>query len=129
MTIQALVVDDNPMNLDVLQKALELEGVSPYLCHHPNDIAPALDEAGNVQLVFLDLEFPNYDGLKLIHSMKQDPRLANVPFVAYTVHISQQNEAAEAGFHSFLGKPLNVDMFHDYLQRILAGEPVWELGQ
>lgn len=129
MTIQALVVDDNPMNLVVLQQALELEGVVPLLCYHPNDIAPALDEAGTVQLVFLDLEFPNHDGLHLIHNLKQDPRLAGVPFVAYTVHISQQNEAAEAGFHSFLGKPLNVDEFPDYLRRILAGEPVWELGQ
>ncbi len=129
MPIQALIIDDNPMNLVVLQQALTLEGVTPFLCHHPNDIIPALDEAGNVQLVFLDLEFPNYNGLSLIHDLMQDPRLAGVPIVAYTVHISQQNEAAEAGFHSFLGKPLNVDMFPDYLQRILSGEPVWELGQ
>jgi hypothetical protein len=33
----------------------------------------------------------------------------------------------EAGFHSFLGKPLNVGRFPNLLRRILSGQPVWEV--
>lgn len=128
MTVQALIIDDNQNNLVVLKQALELEGVVPVLCHHPNDVLTTLDDVGEISVVFLDLEFPNYDGLQLIEEYKKDPRLANAPFVAYTVHISEQNEAAEAGFHSFLGKPLDVDKFPEQLRRILEGEPIWDTG-
>lgn len=129
MTTQALIIDDNPTNLIVLKEALKLEGVTPLLCNHPGEVLTTLDQNGAVAVVFLDLEFPNYSGLDLIREFKQDARLAQVPFVAYTVHISEQNEAAEAGFHSFLGKPLKVEAFPDQLARILSGEPVWDVGQ
>ncbi len=127
--MQALIIDDNPTNLIVLKHALELEGITPLLYDTPRNIQAILGQVGPIDVVFLDLEFPNYDGLKLIKEFKRDPRLADVPFVAYTVHTSQQNEAQEAGFHSFLGKPLNVDRFPEQLQRILSGEPVWDTGQ
>lgn len=127
--MQALIIDDNPTNLVVLKQALELEGVTPLLYETPRNIERALGEVGKIDVVFLDLEFPNYNGLELIKELKKDPRLANVPFVAYTVHTSEQNEAHTAGFHSFLGKPLDVDRFPDQLRRILSGEPVWDTGQ
>jgi len=126
--MQALIIDDNPANLAVLEQALELEGVTPLLYSTPKNIEAILDEVGQIDIVFLDLEFPNYNGLDLIKEFKQDPRLADVPFVAYTVHTSEQNEAQEAGFHSFLGKPLDVDRFPEQLQRILSGEPIWDAG-
>lgn len=127
--MRALIIDDNPTNLVVLKQALELEGVTPLLYETPRNIEKILGEIGPVDIVFLDLEFPNYNGLDIIQEFKKDPRLANVPFVAYTVHTSLQNEAQAAGFHSFLGKPLDVDRFPDQLQRILSGEPVWDVGQ
>jgi two-component system cell cycle response regulator DivK len=81
-----------------------------------------------VDVVFLDLEFPNSDGFQLIHELRAQPALANVPIIAYTVHTSEQNEAQAAGFDGFIGKPLNVNRFPDQLRRILNGESVWEIG-
>lgn len=128
MDIIALVIDDNPNNLDVLAALLRREGVTPVTVDTPRDISAALDDNGPVDVVFLDLEFPNYDGLQLIADLQDDPRLAGVPIVAYTVHVSEQNEARDAGFHSFIGKPLSVERFPDQLARILNGERVWEAG-
>jgi hypothetical protein len=45
--------------------------------------------------------------------------------VAYTVHVSEINTVYQMGFHSFLGKPLDSDLFPDQLARILRGERVW----
>jgi chemosensory pili system protein ChpA (sensor histidine kinase/response regulator) len=105
--MQALIIDDNQSNLMVLKQALELEGIKPLLYDTPRNIRDILGELGKIDIVFLDLEFPNYDGLKVVQELKADPRLEGVPFVAYTVHTSHQNEAHAAGFHSFLGKPLH----------------------
>ncbi len=48
-----------------------------------------------------------------------------IPIVAYTVHISEINMARQVGFHSFLGKPLDMDSFPHHLSQILSGEGVW----
>jgi two-component system cell cycle response regulator DivK len=38
------------------------------------------------------------------------------------------DRARAAGFDGFLGKPLDPDRFPDQIQKILNGQPVWELG-
>ncbi len=123
----ALIVDDNPGNLAALAALLTREAVRPVTLQSPRDVCATLDRIGRVDVVFLDLAFPNLDGLVLIGDLQADERLREVPFVAYTVHTSEQDEARRAGFHSFLGKPLNVERFPDQLRRILSGERVWEV--
>jgi two-component system, cell cycle response regulator DivK len=126
VSLTALIIDDNPENLSALALLLKKEGVMPVTVASPREVAGALDQYGQVDVVFLDLEFPNYNGLDLISTFQTDQRLQGIPFVAYTVHTSEQNEARDAGFHSFIGKPLNVGRFPDQLRRILNGERVWE---
>lgn len=128
MSAKALIIDDNTLNLESLAVLLKREGVIPITIHSPREIAATLAEMGSVDVIFLDIEFPNYNGFDTIHELLADPRLVDVPIVAYSVHISELSEARDAGFHSFLGKPLNVERFPDQLRRILSGVPVWEVG-
>lgn len=123
----AIILDDNPTNLIVLKQALQIEGFDTLVCEHPNSFYDTLEELDSVDLVFLDLEFPNFSGTDLISDYKLDSRLSEVPFVAYTVHRDMQNAAADAGFHSFIGKPLNIEKFPEHLSRIMSGVPVWEV--
>lgn len=129
MSTKALIIDDNVLNLESLAVLLKREGVTPVSIHSPREIAAALDEMGAVDVIFLDIEFPNYSGFDTIGELRQNPRLAQVPIVAYSVHISEFTEARDAGFHSFLGKPLNVEKFPQQLRLILQGVPVWDSGQ
>ena len=129
MTYQALIVDDNPLNSDVLTQLLKREGVSAAAVPRPSLINETLDQVGHIDVVFLDFEFPNHSGLELISELRADSRLSGAIFVAYTVHISELNEARMAGFDSFLGKPLIPEKFPDQISRILAGERVWDVGQ
>lgn len=125
--MNALIVDDNPGNLEALAALLRREGINPTALSSPRDLPGILDEFGCFDLIFLDLEFPTCSGLDVVGQLLSDSRLCHTPIIAYTVHISEQNEARAAGFHSFLGKPLNVQRFPGQLQRILQGEPVWEI--
>ncbi|MBN1429010.1 MAG: response regulator [Anaerolineae bacterium] len=127
MSQHALIVDDNVSNVEALKALLYREGVVATTLISPIDLPDLLDTLAPVDVVFLDLEFPNYTGFDVLEQLKADPRLAGVPFVAYTVHISEQNEARQAGFDSFLGKPLDVQRFPEQLQRIFNGEHVWEI--
>ena len=121
----ALIVDDNVDNVGVLEQLLTLEGVTYTSVHDPAKLEKMISSNANFDVVFLDLEMPNIDGFQMLTRMKLDARFRHVPIVAYTVHVSEINEARNRGFDSFIGKPLDADKFPAQLQRLLKGERVW----
>ena len=126
---KALIIDDNEMNLESLRILLKKEDIEAFTLSSPADIAREVESIGHLDVVFLDLEFPNHDGISLFSSIKALPRLQNVPIIAYSVHISELNEVRAAGFDGFIGKPLDTQAFPDQIRRILAGEAIWDVGQ
>src|SRR6185503_4071049 len=126
-TPHALIIDDNDLNIDVLSMMLANEGLSYTSVQLPRDVADVLPELEAIDIVFLDLEFPDGDGFEMLPELKANPQLKGVPIVAYTVHISEIDAARRAGFHSFIGKPLDARRFPNQLKRILNKQPVWEV--
>lgn len=124
--IQAMVIDDNPKNRQILAKMLEAEGAETIEVSRPLLLEQMLLEVEALDVIFLDLEMPGLNGYEVLEMLKADPRFAHVPVVAYTVHVSEITVAHQLGFHSFIAKPLNMDKFPGQLSRILAGEHVWE---
>lgn len=122
----AMIVDDNTKNLHILAKMLEAEGVSTVEVPSPTHLDDVLAEIDALDVIFLDLEMPGLNGYEVLEVLKADPRFAHVPVVAYTVHVSEITVAHKLGFHSFIGKPLDMEKFPSQLSRILAGEHVWE---
>jgi two-component system, cell cycle response regulator DivK len=123
----ALVIDDNVTNIDVLVMLLAQQGVTTRSVASLPSVRAALEEMPKLDVIFLDLEFPNGSGFDLFRSLKADPLLANVPVVAYSVHISEIERVRREGFQGFLGKPLDARHFPQQLQKILNGIPVWEM--
>lgn len=123
----ALVIDDNPLNLDVLKMLLEQQEIQVTALRSPREVDAALADGPDFKLVFLDLELPNANGLDLLPQLRTHPALRQARFVAYTVHTSEINEVRDAGFDAFLGKPLSSQRFPDQIRRILAGQSVFEV--
>jgi len=123
---QALIIDDNRSNLDVLSILLNQQGVMVTAVQSVKQVNFAL-ETLVPDVIFLDLEFPNGDGFQVLAEMKANPALNGVPVIAYTVHTSEIDVARRAGFDSFIGKPLDSRRFPNQIKRILSGEQVWEV--
>jgi CheY-like chemotaxis protein len=121
-----LVVDDNAGNLAVLGRLLSLQGLTYTPFSDPTRFLDALPSLPDFQVAFIDLEMPHVDGYRVLESLRSDPRFAKTHVVAYTVHHLEVNNAREKGFDSFLAKPVDMDEFPDYLQKILNGEDVWK---
>lgn len=121
----ALVIDDNAKNLSVLTRLLSDEGVSATPVAHPKQLDGVLDNLGQVNLIFLDIEMPGMSGYDVLEKLKADQRVGHVPVVAYTVHVSEISRAQQLGFDSFIGKPINPDLFPSQLASLLRGEAVW----
>lgn len=121
----ALIIDDQPSNIDVLAMLLEQEGIGHTDVTSAQQVSYAIDQAPQINVVFLDLEMPNGDYYQLFKTLKADARLSGVPIIAYTVHTSEIDQARQVGFDGFLGKPLKTTEFPDQIRRILSGEEVW----
>ena len=106
---------------------LSREGITSTALNSPHHLADLLRRLAHFDLVFVDLEFPDGDGYDVLNELKINPGFKDVPIVAYTVHISRIEAARKAGFHSFLGKPLNYRYFPGQIKRILNHQPVWEV--
>ena len=122
----ALIIEDNSKNIQVLASMLTREGFTHTGILDPMLVEEHLNTINRVDIVFLDLEMAGCSGYDILRVLKEDARFQPVPVCAYTVHISEINAAFEAGFDSFLAKPLDSDRFPEQLERILRGEQVWE---
>jgi adenylate cyclase len=107
-TGRVLVVDDNASNRDLLVRRLTREG------HAVTEAASGraalrLLEDEEVDLVLLDLMMPEMNGLEVLHRLKADEHLREIPVIM----ISGLQEAdgvircIEAGAEDYLPKPFN----------------------
>lgn len=125
---KALIIEDDHISIAVLQRLLERLSVEASVLLHSLNILSELEALPRSDVIFLDLDMPVFNGYTVLRKLKAIPTFKDVPVVAYTTHISHMNTAKSAGFHSFLGKPLDSTRFPDQLLRILKNEPVWEVS-
>ncbi len=126
--VKALLIEDDQTSINVLAQLLkkhdaELETISDSI-----NIEEHLEQVAVPDIIFLDLEMPRHNGYTILKMIQSIPDFEGIPVVAYTTHVSHLNDANDAGFHSFLSKPLDTQFFADQVFRILSGERVWEVS-
>ena len=121
-TIQALVVDDDPMIATLLRVVLQRRG---YVVDHCEDGASALERvrAGGVDLLLTDRNMPEMDGLALCRAIRALAGTSRVYCIMLTASGDQAMRVAavEAGVDDFLSKPLSLAELD---ARLLAAERV-----
>ncbi len=105
-----LIVDDNPMNVDILQSCLAFHG---YEIITATDGEEALAAAGEKQpdLILLDVMMPKIDGLEVCRRLKADPSLPFMPVILVTAKADSKDVVAGfgAGADEYLTKPVDQD--------------------
>jgi two-component system cell cycle response regulator DivK len=125
-----LVVEDNVSNFVLIARMLGFLGIHCEWKTSGYEVVEYADTLPKVDLILMDIRLPYEDGYSALRKIRQSERLNAVPVIAVTAEGGQEqlNKARLAGFDGFLGKPLDPDRFPDQIQRILAGDPVWELS-
>ena len=125
-----LVVEDNVSNFVLIARMLGFLSIHCEWKTSGYEVVEYADTLPKVDLILMDIRLPYEDGYTALRKIRQSSRLKEVPVVAVTAEASleQINKARAAGFDGFLGKPLDPDRFPDQIQRILAGESVWEMS-
>lgn len=125
-----LVVEDNVSNFVLIARMLGYLGIHCEWKTSGYEVVEYADTLTRLDLILMDIRLPYEDGYAALKKIRASERLKAVPIVAVTAeaNIEQMNKARQSGFDGFLGKPLDPDRFPDQIRRIMAGEPVWEVG-
>ena len=119
--INALVVDDTPINVKLLTALLKANGFAVTIATTGED-ALELVERTEFGLILLDLRLPGIDGLTVARRVRADPRHRQLLIVAVTASAMKTDVAAalDAGCDAFISKPINTRTLIPTLEGLLA---------
>jgi CheY-like chemotaxis protein len=126
-SLHAVIIEDDHMSVDVLTALLSQSGIDYSTYHDPQDALDSLHQVCHADIIFVDLDMPHLNGYQVLETLQNIPETQNLPIVAYTSHTSEMTNARNAGFHSFLGKPLVASRFPEHLSAILNNQSVWDI--
>ena len=112
MKKRILVVEDNPLNLELVTDLLEADG---FLVSHARTAEECFRAARDLapDLILMDLSLPGLDGLAATRALKAGPATCHLTIVALTAHAMKDDEAIalRAGCDGYLAKPLETRTF------------------
>jgi len=122
---RVLIVDDNPVNRQLVRDVLEPEGLA---VEEAENGVQALEKAraSRPDLVLMDIRMPEMDGFAALRAFGEDRKLSDIPIVALTASVmtSEAARIREAGFDGYLHKPVSREILLGELADYLTHERI-----
>ncbi len=112
-----LVVEDNPLNSELLRDWLEMEGYEPVIAPNLKEGFAAL-ESQPPHAVLLDIQLGAEDGLSLASWMRHQPGLGEIPIIAVTAQAmaSEQERIISSGCKCIVSKPVDFNVLKQQIE-------------
>jgi len=117
-----LVVEDNEFNQMLITELLNNLGIAVSLAQNGVECLDLLKTTeAPFDLIFMDLQMPEMDGLEATRRIRQDLHLNEIPIIALTANIMQHDpqELIRIGMNAYLPKPFDPDQLIRILERFL----------
>lgn len=116
-----LVVDDSPAQRHYVADCLARQGFE-VASAEDGKVALAKAQAVRPALIVSDYEMPNMTGFELVHALRRDPDLRQIPVIMLTARDSKRDMAQmrAAGASAYLVKPFSQDKCIALVERTLA---------
>lgn len=117
-----LIVDDSPTIRKFVGYVLRKKG---YATEEAEDGMDAMEKlsTSEIDLVIVDLNMPNMDGISFVRSLRNSYYNLDLPVVMLTTTSDEtlKEEALEAGVSMFLNKPIQPEVLIYKIESLLAG--------
>jgi two-component system, cell cycle response regulator DivK len=109
-----LIVEDNKDSLEILGLRITAIGHQVIKASNSQEAITCAD-AECPDLIFMDLNLPDADGIKTTAILKKNPKTSHIPVVAVTAWMSALSEekAAKVGILAYLIKPASPQTLKD----------------
>jgi two-component system cell cycle response regulator DivK len=126
--LRILVVEDSPVNMALTVAILENAGHTILQAEHALD-GMEIARSEPLDLVLMDIQLPDIDGLAATRMLKADARTAKLPVIALTAFAMKgdEDETRAAGCDGYVTKPIRYKEFlaevDAVMKRRAAGVP------
>ncbi|NDJ77416.1 MAG: response regulator [Chloroflexi bacterium] len=118
-----LYVEDKIDNLMLVRRILEAEGLEVLEATSARE-GIEMAERHLPDLILMDINMPEMDGLAATSYLRQVPELSKTPIVAVTANVMRNilEETLAAGCDGYITKPIDIDIFPQQVLDYLNGK-------
>ncbi len=118
---KVLIVEDNPMNMELFADLLEAGGFEVIRAVKAEE-GIRCAQSTKPDVILMDISLPGMDGLEATKILKGDDRTVSIPVIALTAHAMKGDEARAntAGCDGYITKPINTRSFIEEITGVLG---------
>lgn len=116
-----LIVEDNENNMMLVRDVLQFKGYETLeATTGAEGVRLAIERKPD--LVLMDIQLPDIDGLTALAQIRADAAVRHVPVLAVSASVmpDDQQRIAASGFDAFITKPINVKSFVATVERFIG---------
>jgi CheY-like chemotaxis protein len=119
--IRVLVVEDNFMNKVLVNELLTMHGYEVFEAGNGVE-AVEMTESLVPDIVLMDINLPEMDGMEATHIIKSKEALKDIPILALTASAMKGDEEKflKKGFDGYVPKPISLEVLIKELDRCLG---------
>jgi two-component system cell cycle response regulator DivK len=118
-----LYIEDNYHNYRLVMRMLSLEKERQFEVTQAIDGTTGLQLATKIQpdLILMDINLPDIDGVAVTSKLKSDPGLQHIPIIALTANamVGDRERFLDAGCDGYLRKPISRSELREVVNKFL----------
>ena len=117
-----LQIEDNPLNLKLVEKALEsIDNLQVISANHPTQ-GLELARQFPPDLILLDIHLPEINGYQVKRQLDTFPNLKDIPVIAISANAMKGDieKAMAMGFSGYITKPLKINELLSSIQNFIG---------
>ncbi len=101
-----LLIDDSPFFLNMLTPVLQAAGYVVTAVNSGQEALTMLRDGRQFDVAITDIEMPDLDGFQFAESVRNDPRISDLPIIALSSVVSAEaiDRGRRVGFHDYVAK-------------------------
>ncbi len=117
-----LIVEDDPKSLILTRDLLQVSGFTTIEATDGKQ-GIELAKARNPDLILMDIQMPEMDGLEATRILKADATTRNIPVLALTAYAMKGDEERilQAGCDGYISKPIDIQGLVKEVAKYLSG--------
>jgi signal transduction histidine kinase len=115
-----LLAEDNEININTLSSYLTAKGYRIILAQNGHE-AISLNQTYHPDLILMDIQMPEMDGIVAIEHIRQHSQPKNIPIIALTALAmdGDREKCLAVGANRYLSKPFKLQELHNTIQECL----------
>ncbi|WP_076999980.1 response regulator [Variovorax sp. KK3] len=116
-----LIVEDNEKNMKLVRDILQHDGHATLEATTGSEGLRLAAEA-RPDLVLLDIQLPDLDGIAVLRGIRGNPALDAMPVVAVSASVmpDERQKVVDSGFDALVSKPIQLKQFRETVRRFLS---------